>query len=384
MLERVSGRLPLQRVFAGIAGFFVLAGLLLMMTAPDAEEIAAVGGSQVLREIRVAELKLSSVDARVEISGVLEPRRVVLLFAETSGPVTAIGAEDLDAVEADQVLVEIDPLLAEVAVENASAGVTRAQSELELAKSNLARRSSLADSKISSASALEDATNAQRVASADLRVALAELKRAKDDLANKIIRAPFTGSLRRFEVEIGEFLQPGEQLGELLDGSTSRVMIGLSDLQVVVVRQGDAATIQVAAYRGETFEGKVLRVGKASDPVTKKFPVQAEIPNSDGRLLPGMIATVRLDLGTATDRLLVPRNAIIEEFGLHSVFVIEAGPGGEGFVANRRRIQVRGVPFQPVDFEVLSGVAAGERIALSEVRQLRDGEPVIPVATATR
>ncbi len=166
MLERVNGRLPLQWVFAGIAGFFVLAGLLLMMTAPDAEEIAAVGGSQVLREIRVAELKLSSVDARVEISGVLEPRRVVLLFAETSGPVTAIGAEDLDAVEADQVLVEIDPLLAEVAVENASAGVTRAQSELELAKSNLARRSSLADSKISSASALEDATNAQRVASA--------------------------------------------------------------------------------------------------------------------------------------------------------------------------------------------------------------------------
>jgi membrane fusion protein (multidrug efflux system) len=271
-----------------------------------------------------------------------------------------------------------------VAVENASAGVTRAQSELELAKSNLARRSSLADSNISSASALEDATNAQRVASADLRVALAELKRAKDDLANKIIRAPFAGSLRRFDVEIGEFLQLGEQLGELLDGSTSRVMIGLSDLQVVVVRPGHAATIQVAAFRGETFEGQVLRVGKASDPVTKKFPVQVEIPNSDGRLLPGMIATVRLDLGTATDRLLVPRNAIINEFGLHSVFVIETGSGGEGFVAHRRRIQVREVPFQPVNFEVLSGVTAGERIALSEVRQLRDGEPVIPVATATR
>jgi hypothetical protein len=91
-----------------------------------------------------------------------------------------------------------------------------------------------------------------------------------------------------------------------------------------------------------------------------------------------------VDLDTATDRLLVPRNAIIDEFGLHSVFVIEAGPGGEGFVAHRRRIQVREGPFQPVNFEVLSGVTAGERIALSEVRQLRDGETVIPVATATR
>jgi RND family efflux transporter MFP subunit len=384
MLERLSGRLPLQWVFAGIAGFLVLAGLLLMLTAPDAEEIAAVDGNQVLRKTRVAELKRSSVDSRVEVSGVLEPRRIVLLFSETSGPVTAIGAEDLDSVEADQVLVEIDPLLAEVAVENASAGVTRAQSELELAKSNLARRSSLADSNISSASALEDATNAERVASADLRVTFAELKRAKDDLANKTIRAAFAGSLRRFDVEIGEFLQPGEQLGELLDGSTSRVTIGLSDLQVVVVRPGHSATIQVAAFRGEVFEGQVLRVGKASDPLTKKFPVQVEIPNPEGRLLPGMIASVRVDLGTATDHLLVPRNAVIDEFGLHSVFVIEAGPGGEGFVAHRRRIKVRDVPFQPINFEVLSGVTAGERIALSAVRQLRDGEPVSPVVTATQ
>ena len=259
--------------------------------------------------------------------------------------------------------------------------MTRARSELELAESNLARRSSLANSDISSASALDDATNAERVASAQLRVANAELKRAKDDLTNKTIRAPIAGNLRGFGAEIGEFVQVGERLGELLDGSTSRVTIGLSDLQVVVVRPGQRATIHVEAFRGETFEGRVLRVGRASDVLTKKFPVQVEVPNADGRLLPGMIATVRVSLDSAADRLLVPRDATIDEFGLHSVFVIETDPDGEGFVARRRRVEVRGVPFAPVSFEVLSGLITGERIALSDIRQLHDGERVLPVAT---
>jgi RND family efflux transporter MFP subunit len=384
MFERLSQPWSLRWVFTGVAALLVAVGLGLNMTAPEAEQLAAVGANNLLREIRVAELKPSSVDAAVEIAGVLEPRKVVLLFAETSGPVAAIGAENLDSVEAGQVLVEIDPLLAEVAVENASAGVTRAQSELELAKANLARRSSLANNDVSSASALDEATNAERVASAQLRVAHAELKRAKDDLANKTIRAPFAGSLRGFGAEIGEFVQVGEQFGELLDGSTSRVTIGLSDLQIVVVRPGQSATVFVEALRGETFEGQVLRVGRSSDVFTKKFPVQIEIPNPEGRLLPGMIATVRVALDSTAERLLVPRDITLVEFGLHSVFVIETEPDGEGFVARRRRIEVREVPFVPASFEVLSGVTAGERIALSEIRQLSEGESVLPIATEIR
>jgi RND family efflux transporter MFP subunit len=375
----------LQWIFLGFTALFIMLGMLLNLTAPEAESVAAVGANQVLREIRFAEVKPVSVYASVEIAGILEPRRTVLLIAETSGPITAIGAEDLDVVEAEQVLVEIDPLLAEVAVEHASAGVTRARSELELAKSNLARRSSLANSDVSSPSALDEATNAERVAGAEVRVALADLKRAKDDLSNKTIRAPFAGSLRRFGAEVGEFVQVGKQFGELLDGSTSRVTIGLSDLQVVAVRPGQSATVRIEALRGESFEGKILRVGRASDGLTKKFPIQVEIPNSDGRLLPGMVVMVRVDSDTSTERLLVPRDATVDEFSLHSVFVIErAGSGGEGFVAHRRRVEVRAVPFQPVSFEVLSGLTAGERIALSAVGQLRDGERVLPVATTAR
>jgi membrane fusion protein (multidrug efflux system) len=281
------------------------------------------------------------------------------------------------------VLVEIDPLLAEVAVERSSAAGTRARSELALAKSNLERRSSLAERGVASTSALDDAVNARQVAAAALREAQAESKRARDDLAKKTIRARFGGVLRRFDVEVGEYIREGQQLGELLDTTTARITIGLSDRDVVAVRSGQPAAVEVEAYPGETFEGVVLRVGAASDPASKKFPVEVELPNGAGRLLPGMIATVILELGEVALRMLIPRDAGVDEFGLHSVFVIEVSGGEAGFVARRRRVGVRPVPFRPGEFEVVSGLEPGERIALTGVRQLRDGEPVRLRSTAS-
>jgi len=307
---------------------------------------------------------------------VLEPRRTVLLFAETRGPVLAVGAEALDRVEAGQVLVEIDPLLAEVAVERANAAVTRAESQFALASSNLDRRGSLAERGVASTSAYDDAVSARDVAAAVLREARAESKRARDDLAKKTIRAPFTGVLRSFEVDVGEYVQAGQRLGELLDTSTARITIGLRDRDVVAVRPRQSASVAVEAYPGERFEGEVLRVGAASDTVSKKFPVEIELPNDGGRLLPGMIATVVLALGDPQPRLLIPRDATVDAFGLRSVFVIEARDDGSGFVARRRRVEVRPVPFRPADFEVVAGIRPGELIAVTGTRQLRDDESV--------
>ena len=118
----------------------------------------------------------------------------------------------------------------------------------------------------------------------------------------------------------------------------------------------------------------MLRVGAASDPVNKKFPVEIELANSGGRLLPGMVVTVSIDVGEQQPRTVVPRDATIDEFGLRFVYVIE-GDNGQS-VARRRRVAVRGVPFQPEVFEVVEGLAEGEEIALTGTRLLKDGEAV--------
>jgi RND family efflux transporter MFP subunit len=304
------------------------------------------------------------------------------LFAETQGRVISVGAEELDRVEADQVLLRIDPLLAEVAVEQAQARVARRRSELLLAQSNLKRRSSLADRGAASGSALEDAISVEQVAQAALRESLAEVRRAQDDLTKKVIRAPLAGVLRSFDVEEGEYVRSGQPLGELLDLEQAKVRIGLSDREVVAVRSGQAVRMQLEAYPEETFQGEIARVGAAWDVDTRKFPVEIEIDNPDGRLLPGMIAEVSFYLGEASTVQVIPRDAALKEFGLRFVYVVASAPDGSQLIARKRRITVRPMPFRPAEFEVLTGLSDGEEIATSGVSGLHDGDAVSRIGDA--
>jgi membrane fusion protein (multidrug efflux system) len=364
----------LRLVFLGLTVALVVGGLLLFVSKPEQVTEGTAGDEAALRAVRIERVVRQPVQARAEIAGVLEARRVVQLFSETRGPVLEVGAESLDRVEPGQVLVQVDPLQAVVAVERAEAMVARSRSQLALARSNLERLKGLSKRGVASDADLEDGQSGANVAAASVREARAELTRARDELANKTIAAPFAGVLRGFEVETGEYVSEGERLGELLDLGAARATVGLTDLEVVAVRAGEAVEARVPAWPGEQFPGRILRVGAASDLETKKFPVEVELPNDEGRLLPGMVASIALVLGTPEPRTVIPREAAIEEFGLRYVWVAEREE--DGLVVHRRRVGVRVLPFQPARLEVLSGLEAGESIVVSGARDLREGERV--------
>ena len=356
------------------AGLLLVGGFALFAAAPDPDELAPVGAGETLRAVDTHRVEAVRLRARAELSGVVDARRSVRLFVETRGSVLEVGAEELDRVAEGQLLVRIDPLEAEVGVERARANVARTESELSLAGAELERQRSLRKRGVSSDADLDSAENARKVAAAVLRQARAELKQSRDDLAKKTIVAPFEGVLRSFQVEAGEYVQPGQEIGELLDLSTARASIGVSDREGVAVRAGQRAELRVEAFPGEVFTGQVLRVGGAFDRETRKFPVEVEVPNPGARLLPGMVGSVALDLGEGEPRLLIPREAAVDEFGLRFVWRVE--PNGSGLVARRRRVLVRGIPFHPSEFEVVEGLEDGDEIAVTAVRQLREGESV--------
>ncbi len=368
-------RIGLRAGLALAAAGLVAGGMLLFSTAPAPAPIEGDPD----RGIAIDTLRIAPVPLQpsVEESAMVEARRQVELFSEQGGRVLEVGAEELDRVEAGQLLVRLDPLTAEVDVARAEAELARAQSELGLARNQLRRRQNLASSKVTSESELDQAQNDERVAVANVRAADASLRDARDRLDETTIEAPFAGVLRRFHAEPGEVVQPGEQIGELLEVSHVRIEIGLRDREVVAVAPGAPAEVRVEALPGERFTGTVLRVAGAADAETRKFPVQIEIDNADERLLPGMVARVALDLGDRRTANLVPRDAVLDEFGLSFVYVIEEGEDGQA-IARRRRVRAGDVPFQPAELEIAEGLAAGERIATSHLRQLRDGVRVDP------
>ena len=168
-------------------------------------------------------------------------------------------------------------------------------------------------------------------------------------------------------------------INELLDVEKLEITIGLNDTQIVSVEKGRPVNLRVEALAGEPFVGEVDAVGGALDQGTRKFPVRIEVDNTQGRLLPGMVAVIDLELGAPREEILLPLEAIVDEFGLKYAYVIQPD-GPDQWVAEKRRIEVRSLPFLPTQVAVKAGVTEGELVALSSVRQLRDGLAVRPIA----
>ena len=365
----------LTKIFIGLAAVLGLAGFALNQTVPEPELRGAAGVQPLgLRSHRAHQHELQRV---AEVAGLLEAQRRVEIFSEADGMVIEVGAEELDRVSAGQLLLRMDPLLAEIDVERAEAHMTRSRSELRLARANLERQRSLRGNSVASEVAYDRAVYDESVASAAVREGKANLRSARDAVSKHTIEVPFDGELRLFPVKVGELVRSGEQVGELLDVVKLRMTVGLSDWEVVAVTRDNTVDVTVEARPGNRYHGRIVRVGGAVDSRSHKFPVQLEIDNGAADLLPGMVARVRLNLGAPEELITVPREAVLLEYGLHSVFILKEQVGG-GWLARKRRVELREIPFLPVELEVVSGLKAGEYVAVSALRQLDDGTLVSP------
>jgi len=367
------------------AGALVLAALWLFQNSPRAdaarERAEVLAGREAGSEAPAA--PRITVDAlvvsrrpsrrRVEIAGVLEPVRSVSLASEVPGRVIEVAVEEHSHVAAGALLVRLDPALPEAAVAQARASLLRAEATARLARADLRRQRGLADKGVSSAAELDRAESDERAKAAQVAEARAALVDAETRLAKTRITAPFAGVVSSFDLEPGAYLQPGSPVAELADLTEIEVEVGVGDSQILGLRGGDPVQVVVNVLPGERFQGRIHELGRVADAQTRKYPVPVRVPNADERLLPGMLGTVRFELGDEAPALRIPRGALQREFELEHLFVLEP-EGDDGLArARRRRVAIRPVAFRPDQVEVTAGLEAGDRIAITGVRELRDG-----------
>ena len=323
-------------------------------------------------EAHVARREISSITA--ELSAVLAPIRSVVVAAEVAGRVVAVGAEEHERVEEGAVLIEVERTFLEAAVERARAQLLRAEAGHGLAVTELERQRGLAEREVASEAQLDRASNEERASYAGLLDARAALSDARTRLEKTAITAPFAGVVNSLDLEPGAYLQPGQAVVELLDLSEIEVEFGVTDREVVALQVGDPVSLQVDVFSEESFAGSIAQVGHAADEQTRKYPVQAHVPNPDGRLLASMLGRVRFSVGGSSPSIWIPRRALQREFELDYVFVLEGESSAP--IVSRRRVKTRPVPFRPGLIDVIEGLGDGERVAVSGVRELRAGQRV--------
>jgi RND family efflux transporter MFP subunit len=286
---------------------------------------------------------------------------------------------------------------AEASYKVSEASIRQREADLKLAQANLKRSQDLLQRELLPQQAFDDTEARYEAAQAQLDLSRAQFEqtRARLDelritLANTRIESPVDGFVGRRYLDPGAIVGANAPVVSVVDIRTVRIVANLVERDLKRVPAGTPASVEVDAFPGETFKGKVSRVAPVFDPATRTAEMEVEVVNSDFRLKPGMYSRVLLTVGSKPDALRVPANAVVTLDNKPGVFTAE--PRGDVQPA----AQVQGPPnalvvrFHPVQvgirdndqIEITGGVTEGTRVITTGAGALRDGDLVLPAGAA--
>lgn len=302
-----------------------------------------------------AEAARETVHESVPLIGTLAANEFVEIQSEVDGRIEDIQFQEGQYVKKGGVLFLIDR--AKLAAE-----VNQGEANFNLSAANLKRSEALVENGTISRQEYD-----QAVAKYEADKAALEFVRQK--LRDATVTAAFSGTMGARLVSPGQVVAKGTVLSALIDAHPMKVEMNVPERYAGRLVTGLPVDITVAPYPGETFSGNVYFVSPQVDPVTRTVLVKAKVPNKDGRLQPGLFASLELRLGEVKNAVTVPESAVTKQGETESVYVVLSDDTVE------RRTITAGVRLKG-KVQIVDGVKAGERVVVEGIQKLRPGAAV--------
>lgn len=348
-------------------------------------------GQMPVPTVSVVEARQQRVPVTLRLVGSVKPMTRSLIASEVAGIVNELPVEEGDRVEAGAVVcrlrntimrllhdqavamsrqlqAELDELEAGTRAEEIEQAValmeeTRAMMEKwseEYERIEGLRRQGVASLKEYNDTAAEYSAAKQRFAQAkathDLAVAgprKEEIARASfaveaarafeaklnHDFEQTQIRAPFAGHIIRKATEVGQWINAGGCVVEMIDLESVLVRIDVPESAVSAAKIGDTVPVTIDAL-GRTFDGKIKHIIPQADEKARTFPIEVEVINKDHAIKAGMFARARVPAGASVLSVVVPLDAVLQRQGTDFVIVVVPVPNGQGQSASPVPVQL--------------------------------------------
>jgi len=296
--------------------------------------------------------------------GSLSAVQGVTVAAELAGKITRIAFQAGSDVQAGDLLVQQD-------VSTEQAQLPGAEAEVELTRLNLERISDLLAKQYISQAEYD-------AAAAAFRQAQAEVERIKADIAKKTIRAPFSGKLGIRLVNLGQILDPGQEVVSLQALNPLFVEFLLPQQRLAEVKTGMSVRLTGDAVP-EPVAGTITAINPKIDEATRNVRLQATVANRNGQLRPGMYVNVEVLLPGERQVVTLPTTAVLYAPYGDSVFVVEEkateGAADKSLVLRQQFVRLGEKRGDYV--AVLSGIEHDDQVVSNGVFKLLNGIPVV-------
>lgn len=210
------------------------------------------------------------------------------------GRVAAVYVDEGSRVGRGQTLLTMETDYARLDIQQAEAELTRARAAEEDAKRDFERKEGLLANESIPQATFDRSQGTYDQARAARESAEVALRTAKQKLADSVIRSPMTGVVAERRTDVGEHLGEAGVAFVIVQTSPLKLRFSVPERYLGEVQRGQRVAATVDPYPGEIFTGTIKTVGGVIDPANRTFFAEAEFPNSDGRLRPGLFARVKL------------------------------------------------------------------------------------------
>jgi membrane fusion protein, multidrug efflux system len=330
-------------VLGGVFGFIAFKGKMMRQFLS--------GQGMPPQTVATAEVGYQDWQPELKAVGTLKAVRGTEISAEIAGVVTDIHFKQGEEVSAGTPLVQLR-------ADDDSAKLQSLKAVSDLARITLNRdRQQLAAKAVSQQTVDVDA--------AALARAEADVAQQQALLNKKQIRAPFAGRLGLRRVDLGQYLEPGSVIATLQALDPIYLDFLLPQQELGTIRIGQPVTAAIDGYPGERFGGEISVINPKVEEGSRNVAVRATLKNPSRRLLPGMFASLRIDVGQARRQLTLPRTAV--SFNPYGAIV---------YVVERQGEDVQGKPKMVARQSFVDvGESRGDQVAVT--RGLKEGETVV-------
>lgn len=305
------------------------------------------GGSPSYRFVTV---ERGNIDAVVSATGTLSAVTTVQVGTQVSGLISQLLVDFNDRVEKGQVIARLDTTLLESNLRDVEASLERSRAEIRQAERDYERISSLYQQGISAVADFNKAQYSLDVARAQVKSAEASLARAQQNLAYATITAPVSGIVVERAVDVGQTVAASLSAPRLFtianDLSEMQILAPVDESDIGQIKEGQQVRFTVKTYPERKFEGvvKQVRLQSTIDQNIVNYTVVIGVRNPDGKLLPGMTATVEFVIASAENVLKVSNAAL--RFRPPEALAAEVRARFQKEMAARRTAQGEGTPGQ--------------------------------------
>jgi membrane fusion protein (multidrug efflux system) len=287
----------------------------------------------------------------------------VNISPELAGTVVQIAFDSGTRVKANDLLVQFD-------ISQEQAQLAQATAKRDLARLTLDRDRNLLATRTISQSEFD-------TAEANFRQAQGSVEEAQAIIEKKTIRAPFDGVAGIRQINLGQYVTPGQALVTLQAFNPVYVNFMLPQENFGDIAIGGRVEVLVDVFPREVFTGQVTAINSEVDQATRYVQVQATVPNEDQRLRPGMYAKVQLITGTERSVVAIPDSAVNYAPYGNSVFIVSdmTGADGKPFKGVKQQFVKLGQSRGDM-ISVTSGVKPGDEVVTTDVFRLRNGAAV--------